>query len=139
MQDMQSSSNNARLVLRLGLGFIWVYEGLVPKLLVPLSDMEKAVVAASGLVPNGVVEPFLYVLGALEILLGVLVLARRWPRTLCVLQAAIVAAFTMVIPFTATAMLAHPFGLLSKNIPILGAIVALWFLEWPIGCETRAA
>ena len=38
MPDAQSSAiRHARLVLRVGLGFIWIYEGLVPKLLVPLS------------------------------------------------------------------------------------------------------
>jgi uncharacterized membrane protein YphA (DoxX/SURF4 family) len=130
MADSQSSAiRHARLALRVGLGFIWIYEGLVPKLLVPLSSLEKEVVAASGIVPNGIVEPFLHMLGALEILLGVFVLSGIWQRPLCVAQAAIVGAFTVVIPITAPAILAHPFGLLSKNVPILGAVAALWWLS----------
>jgi hypothetical protein len=91
--------------------------------------LEKDVVAASGLIPNGIVDPFLHTLGVLEILLGVFVISGIWQRTLCVAQAAIVGAFTLVIPFTSAAILAHPFGLLSKNIPVLGAIAALWFLS----------
>jgi len=129
MSDAQSSVNHARLALRLGLGFIWVYEGLVPKLLVPLTNFEKDIVAASGLVPNGVIEPFLHMLGILEILLGVLVLSGLWQRTSCVIQGCVVSSFTFVIPFASSAVLTHPFGLLSKNIPIIAAIVALWFLE----------
>jgi uncharacterized membrane protein YphA (DoxX/SURF4 family) len=130
MADSQSSAiRHARLALRVGLGFIWIYEGLVPKLLVPLSDLEKDVVAASGLIPNGIVEPFLHVLGVMEILLGLIVVSGIWQRPICVVQAAIVGAFTIVIPITASAILAHPFGLLSKNIPLLGAIAALWYLS----------
>lgn len=130
MPDSQSSAiRHARLALRVGLGFIWIYEGLVPKLLVPLTALEIDVVAASGLIPNGIVDPFLHILGVLEILLGVLVGSGIWQRPICVVQAAIVGAFTIVIPFTSAAILAHPFGLLSKNIPVLGAIVALWLLS----------
>jgi uncharacterized membrane protein YphA (DoxX/SURF4 family) len=130
MSDTPSSVIRARWALRCGLGFIWLYEGLVPKWLVPLTDLEKHVVAASGLVPNDFVEPFLRILGTLEMALGVCVLAGLWRRSLCVVQAAIVSAFTLVIPLTTSVTtVAHPFGLLSKNIPIIGAIVALWFLE----------
>ncbi len=130
MPDAQSSViRRASLVLRGGLGFIWIYEGLVPKLLVPLSGLEKDVVAASGLIPNGIIDPFLNILGVLEILLGVFVVSGIWRRPLCVVQAAIVGTFTVVIPFTSAAILAHPFGLLSKNIPVLGAIAALWLLS----------
>lgn len=134
MSDAQSSAiRNARLALRLGLGFIWIYEGLVPKLLVPLTGLEKDVVAACGLVPTNLIEIdcFLHLLGVLEIALGALVVLGIWQRPLCVVQAAIVGSFTVVIPITSAAILAHPFGLLSKNIPVLSAIVALWYLSAP--------
>lgn len=126
----------ARIALQLGLGFIWIYEGLVPKWIRPITEFEQEIVAASGLVPNNLfpIEPFLHVLGVLEAVLGVLVLLGVWQRPLCVLQAAIIGAFTIVIPLTAPpAILAHPFGLLTKNVPILGAIIALWFLAAPSG------
>ena len=129
MSNAQSSAiRQARLALRIGLGFIWIYEGLVPKLLVPLTGIEKDVVAASGLIPNGLADPFLHTLGVLEIILGTCVVSGLWQRPICVVQAAIVAAFTVVIPITSAAILAHPFGLLSKNVPVLGAVMALWFL-----------
>jgi hypothetical protein len=38
-------------------------------------------------------------------------------------------SFTVIIPINHPASLSHPFGLLSKNLPILGAIAALWFLS----------
>lgn len=127
----------ASLALRLGLGFIWVYEGLVPKLLMPLTSFELDVVAASGVIPNSL-RPLvgespeamlIRVLGVLEIVLGALVLAGKWTRPLCVVQGVLVAFFTVVIPLTSAEILGHPFGLLTKNIPILGAIIALWWLQ----------
>ncbi len=140
MPDAQSSAiRHARLALRLGLGFIWIYEGLVPKLLVPLTDFEKDVVAASGLIPNGLTDPFLHILGVLEILLGVFVVSGRWQRPICVVQAVIIAAFTVVITFTAPSILKHPFGLLSKNIPILAGIVALWLLAGDDGINRESS
>ena len=118
----------ARLALQIGLGFIWIYEGLIPKMLVPLTDLEIGVVAASGLVPNGLEAPLLRVLGGAEILLGILVIWGGWSRPLCVVQFSVVSFFTVLIPATHPSTLVHPFGLLSKNIPILGAIAALWWL-----------
>ena len=122
------SIRQAKLALRLGLGCIWIYEGLVPKLLVPITALERDVVAASGLIPNGFESPFIHVLGVLEVVLGLLIAAGIWLRPLCVVQAAVVASFTLIIPIAHPATLSHPFGLLSKNVPILGAIVALWLL-----------
>jgi len=119
----------ASVTLRAGLAFIWIYEGLVPKLLAPLTEMERAVVAASGLVPNGIEQPFIRGLGVLEILLGVLVACGVWLRPLCVVQAGVVGLFTVIIPVTHPTILSHPFGLLTKNVPILAAIVALWLLS----------
>ena len=123
------ATRRAALALRLGLGFIWIYEGLVPKLLAPITDLERDVVAAAGLIPNGFEIPFIYVLGGLEVLLGTLIVAGIRLRPLCVVQFLVVASFTVIIPITHPAVLSHPFGLLSKNIPILGAIVALWFVS----------
>jgi uncharacterized membrane protein YphA (DoxX/SURF4 family) len=130
MRDPQdNSTRNACIALRLGLGFIWVYEGLVPKILQPMSGFEKDVVAASGLVPNGFEVPLIHVLGVLEVILGLLIVTGVWIRPLCGVQAAMVGLFTVIIPIMHPATLTHPFGLLTKNIPILGAIAALWFLQ----------
>lgn len=123
------ANRRAALAIRLGLGFIWIYEGLVPKLLAPITDLERSVVAASGLVPNGFEVPFIYLLGGLEVLLGTMIVAGVWLRPLCVVQFLVVASFTVIIPITHPAALSHPFGLLSKNVPILAAIVALGFLS----------
>ncbi len=131
MDSAQRSVHWAVATLRAGLAFIWIYEGLVPKLLVPLTDMERAVVAASGLVPNGIEQPFIRCLGALEIMLGVLIASGVWLHPLCVVQAGVVGLFTFIIPITHPTILTHPFGLLSKNVPIVAAIVALWFLTRP--------
>jgi len=73
-------------------------------------------------------------------LLGILVLFGIGARQLCVVQGTVICLFTGLIPLTTSAeILAHPFGLLTKNIPILGAIVALWFLSAPAQPGARSA
>ena len=98
-------------------------------ILVPVTGFERDVVMASGLIPNGSEDSLIHLLGVLEIVLGMLIVAGVWLRPLCLVQAAVVGFFTVVIPLTHPPTLAHPFGLLSKNVPILGAIAALWFLS----------
>src|SRR6058998_1800133 len=100
LQSHRSPISRAMLALRLGFGFIWIYEGLVPKLLVPITGFERDVVMASGLIPNGSEDALIHLLGVLEIMLGVLILAGVWLRPLCLVQAAIVGFFTLVIPLT---------------------------------------
>ena len=131
LNGQDRSKRNACLALRAGLGFIWVYEGLVLKILLPPSDLERGVVAASGLVPNGFDAPVLQVLGVMEIILGFMVLLGHQQRLLCIVQGALVVFFTVAISLKHPETLGHPFGLLAKNVPILGAVTALWFLQGP--------
>src|SRR5262245_32818961 len=132
MLDAQDrSTQKACLALRAGLGFIWVYEGLVLKILLPPSGLERGVVAASGLVPNGFDAPVLRALGVAEIILGFMVLVGLRQRLLCIVQGAVAVLFTIAISLKHPETLAHPFGLLAKNVPILGAVTALWFLQGP--------
>lgn len=82
-------------VARTGLAAVWIYQGLVPKLLAPERG-ELALLEATGLL-RGFERPALALLGLGEIGLGLLVLARpalRWPlgATLLVLPAFAVAA-----------------------------------------------
>jgi hypothetical protein len=84
---------------RAGLAAVWVYQGLVPKLLGP-EHGELAVLQATGLF-QGSERPALALIGLAEIGLGLLMLARpgaRWPfaATLIVLPALAVGALVSV-------------------------------------------
>ncbi|OGB99958.1 MAG: hypothetical protein A3G35_15590 [candidate division NC10 bacterium RIFCSPLOWO2_12_FULL_66_18] len=112
------------LILRLGLGFMWVYEGIVPKWLFP-SPAEIEIVARTGLVPFHILT-FLKLLGVAEAALGCSILAGLWVRGLAVLQAGLLGAFTAIVGWTSPTYLTDPLGSLSKNLGLLGGALALY-------------
>jgi len=112
------------LILRLGLGVVWIYEGIVPKWL-NLSPAEVEIVARTGLVPFQI-PIFLKLLGVAEVGLGFTILAGLWVRGLAVLQVGLLSAFTAIVGWTSPYSLADPLGGLSKNLGLLGGVLALY-------------
>jgi hypothetical protein len=60
-----------------------------------------------------------------EVLLGLLLLSPKAPRWVWPLQGAMVLAFTAILVVADPALLAHPLGILTKNIPFLLVVLAL--------------
>lgn len=112
------------LILRAGLGFLWIYEGILSKWVFP-SPVGIEMVARTGLVPLHI-PLFLKLLGLLEAALGVTILTGLWVRGLAVLQVGLLTAFTAIIGWTSPGTLADPLGGLSKNLGVLGAALALY-------------
>ena len=109
---------------RYGLAAVWIYQGLVPKLLAPERG-ELALLEATGFF-GGYGRPALTLIGLAEIGLGLLMLARpgaRWPfaATLLVLP-----AFALAALFAAPASFLAPF-----NPPtLILAMAALASIGW---------
>lgn len=105
-------------VVRLSLALVWVYQGLVPKLLGP-HPVERSLSGA--LLPAGVpVDGALLALGAAEVLLGVALLAtwrRRWP-----LVVSAVASVLVVLGGLAArpGLVAHPLSPGPLGVAMLG-------------------
>ncbi len=112
------------LVLRLGLGFMWLFEGLVPKWIVP-SPAEIEMVARTALVPYHI-PLFLRFLGGAEAMLGLFILTGLWVRGLAVFQVGLLTAFTAIIGWTSPASLWDPLGTLSMNLGLMGGALALY-------------
>ncbi len=112
------------LILRLGLGFMWIYEGILPKWLLP-SPAEIEIVARTGLVTFHL-PTFLKLLGIAEAALGLTVLAGLWVRGLAVLQVMLLSAFTLIIGLTSPSSLVDPLGSLSKNLGLLAGALVLY-------------
>jgi hypothetical protein len=75
----------------------------------------------------------LYGAAALDLVLGVLTLAApvRWRRPVWLAQAALIAGYTLLITLFLPGYWLHPYGPISKNIPLLALIGLLWSLERP--------
>lgn len=124
--EREGWSPRATWVLRGGMALVWVTEGLFPKILFQ-QPMEVSVVANSGLVPMSP-EGFLRILGAAQLVSGVLVLVLRG-RVLQVLLGAQVFALVvlpLLVSWQEPTLWVHPFGPMTKNLPIIaGTLMAL--------------
>jgi len=109
---------------RIAVALVWLYHGLVPKLLFP-HPAESAMLISSG-VPEAVAVPLVGWIGLAEVLLGLLLLTGRAARPLLLLTALlmIVAAATVVITTPGFAL--APFNPITLNF----AVLALAFIGW---------
>jgi hypothetical protein len=118
-------------VLRAALALLWIWTALVSFGLYPLAD-SRALLARVGL--HGALATIaLYGAAALDLVLGVLTLAApvRWRRTVWLAQAALIAGYTLLITRFLPEYWLHPYGPISKNLPLLALIGLLWALEAP--------
>jgi hypothetical protein len=101
------------------MALIWITEGLFPKLLFQ-QPMELAVVANSGLVPISA-PAFLSFLGFAQLASGVLalVLRGRLLRWLLIAQVAALVVLPALVSWQDPMLWFHPFGPMTKNLPIL--------------------
>ncbi|HWU39776.1 MAG TPA: demethoxyubiquinone hydroxylase family protein [Candidatus Acidoferrum sp.] len=112
------------MILRLGLGFMWIYEGIVFLWFSP-SPAAVEIVARSRLVPLHI-PTFLRLLGLVEIGLAGAILAGLWIRGLAVLQVGLLSAFTAIVGWTSPQYLIDPLGSLARNLGLLSGVLALY-------------
>jgi len=74
---------------------------------------------------------------AFELALGLRVALGRPTIGLATLQIAMVASFTVILAVLEPLLLAHPYGVLTKNLPLVGAL-AVATLAWREGFSARA-
>jgi hypothetical protein len=112
-------------LLRAGMAVIWITEGLFPKILFQ-QELELVVVRESGLVPF---DPglFLAILGAAQILSGiaVFVIAGRIRTWILGCQFGALFVLPLLVSWQDPTLWVHPFGPMTKNVPIL---VGTWAL-----------
>jgi len=116
-------------VLRVALALLWIWTGIVSLGLYPVQDSYD-LLARVGLA-GGAATLALYGAAVVDILLGVLTLAcpARWRRSVWLAQFALIAGYTVLITLLLPEYWLHPYGPLSKNLPLLATIGLLWALE----------
>lgn len=112
-------------LLQAVLAIVWILTGLVSLFVFPLSGSLE-LLARVGLSGTAALLA-LYGAAALDLALGAATLF--WPRRrLWLIQIAVVAIYSLIIAIALPEYLAHPFGPVTKNLPIL-AILLLLFSE----------
>jgi uncharacterized protein YbjT (DUF2867 family) len=118
-------------VLRVALAALWLWTAAVSFGLYPVSG-SLDLLARVGL-HGGLALTALYGAAALDLALGVLTLAApaRWRRPVWLAQLALIAGYTLLISLFLPEYWLHPYGPISKNLPLAALIALLWALEPP--------
>jgi uncharacterized protein YbjT (DUF2867 family) len=120
---------------RAALAFVWLWTALVSFGLYPV-EQSHALLARAG-VPPALQPLALYGAALLDLVLGVLTLwpvgPKRWQlpsrRAVWLAQAALMLGYTIVISLRLPEQWLHPYGPISKNVPMLALLLMLHVFE----------
>lgn len=116
-------------MLRVSLALVWIWTAWVSAFVWPVQDSYE-LLARTG-IPAMLAPLMLYGASALDLAFGIgtLALPPRWRRWLWLAQLALIGFYTVAIALRLPEFLWHPYGPLSKNLPMLAAIWMLYELE----------
>lgn len=114
-------------VLRTSIALVWILTGIVSLGLYPV-EASFALLARAG-VPAALRPAALHGAAVLDLLLGVLCFVRRGRRAVWWAQAALILGYTAILSVRLPEFWLHPYGPLTKNLPMLAAIWLLHQLE----------
>jgi uncharacterized protein YbjT (DUF2867 family) len=113
--------------LRLAIAFVWLLTGFVSVFVFPV-EQSYAMLARVGI--EGIWQPImLYAAAATDILLGITTLLSFHLRLTVLLQISIILLYSIIISLWLPEQWIHPFGPMSKNLPLLVATVIMLVLE----------
>jgi uncharacterized protein YbjT (DUF2867 family) len=116
-------------MLRISLAIVWIWTAWVSAFVWPVEDSYR-LLERSG-IPAMLAPLMLYGASALDLAFGIgtLALPPRRRRFLWLAQLALIGFYTVVIALRLPEFLWHPYGPLSKNVPMLAAIWLLYEIE----------
>jgi len=117
---------NIRAVAKLSLSFLWVFTGLTSYLFAKEIGYE---VLALGGIGGSLAEACIVAGSVLDILIGLWLVLGRQLRWCYVLQLCVIAIYTVLLTLMAPDFWLHPFGPLTKNVPLMVLICWLYIDE----------
>jgi len=126
-QKLYASLYFMRPLLRLVIGFVWIWSGIVSAFLYP-QPLALELLHEIG-VPTGVDVPMLYVASFLDISIGILTLIGYRLQSLLKFQLLVIGVYTLLLTLLAPYHWLHPFGPVLKNLPLMISIYILAQLE----------
>ena len=111
---------------RIALGIVWLYEGLVPKILFVRSD-ELDLVERSGIWLGSPLLT-LQLMGALQILFGLWLIAGWRERAAVTLATLWMCGLIVLVAAGNPGMLTDPYGALIKDVCLIACALTVWVL-----------
>lgn len=112
-------------LLRISIAALWFLSGVVSFWFYP-RNLSIAMLEEAG-IPTGLQLPALYGAASLDLLMGIACLSPRPRAWMWLAQILLVLAYTCIITLRLPELWLHPFGPISKNLPILVALLVLYF------------
>ncbi|HEY1149552.1 MAG TPA: DoxX-like family protein, partial [Pseudoduganella sp.] len=114
-------------ILRISIALVWIITAIVSAFVYPVADSYE-LLARTG-IPEALRPLMLYGASAFDMALGLDILLLKRRRWLWLAQLGLIGFYTVVIAFRLPEFLVHPYGPLTKNLPMLAAIWLLYQLE----------
>lgn len=112
---------------RLSIGLVWVWEGLMPKILFPNAAQFEMVRRSGWLV--GSPEDTLWWLGAAMVVAGLAIMSGLWERAAALVSTLAVLVLMVLVIGTNPEALHDPFGGLVKDACLFTCAALVWW--WP--------
>jgi len=108
---------------KLSLAFLWVFTGLTSVFFSPEIGYEILVNAnITGLLA----ETAIYAGGILDIILGIWLITAVKTKLCCIVQVSVIIMYTVLLSLIDASFWLHPFGPITKNIPIVVLIAFVY-------------
>jgi uncharacterized protein YbjT (DUF2867 family) len=132
VQDPRAERARAKLdwllpILRISIALVWIVTAIVSAFVYPVADSYE-LLARTG-IPEALRPLMLYGASVFDMLLGLGILFLKRRRWLWLAQLGLIGFYTVVIAWKLPEFLVHPYGPLTKNLPMLAAIWLLYQLE----------
>jgi len=126
-QKLYASLYLIRPLLRIVIGLVWIWSGIVSAFLYP-QPLALELLHEIG-IPEGIDIYLLYLASFLDITLGVLTIMGCCLQGLLSLQLVVIVIYTLLLTLLAPYHWLHPFGPVLKNIPLVISIYVLGKME----------
>jgi len=108
---------------KFSLSFLWVFTGITSIYFSPEIGYE---ILASASITGLMADLSVYAGGTLDIVIGLWLLYSIKLRLCCIVQVVIIVLYTMLLTFIDPSFWLHPFGPITKNIPIIVLIAYVY-------------
>jgi nucleoside-diphosphate-sugar epimerase len=116
-----------RPLLGLSIAFVWIFTGIISAFVIP-AELSYGLLAKADI--TGVWAPImLYGAATTDLLLGFAILARARPGLTGAVQILLILVYTLIISLSQPEQWLHPFGPVTKNVPMIVAILSMMALE----------
>ncbi|MCB2426574.1 SDR family oxidoreductase [Methylophaga pinxianii] len=122
-------------LVKFSIAFVWIFTGFISLGIYPTEESYKLLSSVG--IPASLGPLFLYGSALLDIALGIAIFLLPKRSWVWVIQLCLIAFYTLVISWKMPEFWIHPYGPLTKNIPMMAAIFLILMLEDRNGISHR--